>query len=87
MLPDPTLTFVIIFLGVSMFIFVMLVPAILELKTPKDAGPRMIKDYTFPVNLAIEEILITNLEERHGFDQTCIKNIVDAINVLPNIEV
>jgi hypothetical protein len=47
----------------------------------------MIRDYTFPAHLAIKEILIANLEEKQGFDQTLAKKIADAINVLPNLEV
>ncbi|HVP92748.1 MAG TPA: hypothetical protein VMS94_03300 [Acidobacteriota bacterium] len=54
---------------------------------PKDAGPRMIKDYTLPVNLATKEVLITNLEEKQGLEQILVKNIMDAISVLPNLEV
>jgi hypothetical protein len=87
MLPNPILAFVILGLGVSIFIFIMLLPALFELKKPKDAGPRMIRDYTFPAHLAIKEILIANLEEKQGFDQTLAKKIADAINVLPNLEV
>jgi hypothetical protein len=87
MLPNPTLTFTILGLGVLIFILIMLLPALFELKMPRDAGPRMIKDYNFPANLAIKEILIADLEEKHGFDQILVKNMVDAINVLPNLEV
>jgi len=87
MLPNPTLTPIILGLGVLIFILIMLLPALFELKMHKDAGPRMIKDYSFPTNLTIEEILIANLEEKQGFDQILVKNIVDAINVLPNLEV
>ena len=65
----------------------MLLPALFELKMPKDAGPRMIRDHSSHTGLAIEEILIVNLEEKQEFDQILVKNIVDAINVLPNLEV
>ena len=87
MLLNQATEFVIICFGVSVFIFVMLIPALLELKTPKDAGPRRIKNYTFSANMAIEEILTTNLEEKHGVDQMHVKNIGNAISVLMNIEV
>lgn len=87
MLPNPTLTFMILGLGVLIFILIMFLPALFELKMPKDAGPRMIKDYTLPANLAIKEVLIANLEEKQGLDQILVNNILDAINVLPNLEV
>lgn len=87
MLPNPTLTFIILGLGVLIFILIMFLPALFELKMPKDAGPRMIKDYTLPANLATKEVLIANLEEKQGLDQILVNNILDAINVLPNLEV
>jgi hypothetical protein len=87
MLPNPTLTFIILSLGVLIFILIMFLPALFELRMPKDAGPRMIKDYGFPTNLAIKEVLIANLEEKQGLDKILVKNIMDAINVLPNLEV
>jgi hypothetical protein len=87
MLPNPTLTSVMLGLGILIFILIMLLPALFELKIPNDAGPRMVTDYGFPTNLGIEEILIANLEEKQGFEQILVKNIVDAINVLPNLEV
>jgi hypothetical protein len=87
MLPNPTSTFIMLGLGVLTFILIMLLPALFELKMPKDAGPRMIKDYTLPVNLATKEVLITNLEEKQGLEQILVKNIMDAISVLPNLEV
>jgi len=87
MLPNPTLTSIILGLGILIFILIMFLPALFELKMPKDAGPRMIKDYGFPANLAIKEVLITNLEEKQGLDKILVKNIMDAINVLPNLEV
>jgi hypothetical protein len=86
MLANQATTFAIIFLGVPIFILVMLVPALLELRKPKDAGPRRIKDYTFSANMAIEEILTTNLEEKHSVDQTHVMSIGNAISVLMNIE-
>jgi len=87
MLPNPTLISIMLGLGVLIFILIMLLPALFELKIPKDAGPRMVTDYGFPTSLGIEEILIANLEEKQGFEQILVKNIVDAINVLPNLEV
>jgi hypothetical protein len=74
-------------LGVSTFVLIILLPAILERKKPKDAGPRMVKDYTFTANLVTKEAPIVNLEEKQEFDQTLIKKTVDAINTLPSLEV
>lgn len=74
-------------LGVLVFILIMFLPAIFELRMPKDAGPRIIRDYSSPTSLSMEGILIANLEERGEFDQILVKRMVEAINVLPNLEV
>jgi len=84
---NPT-AFITLILGVSTFIFIMLLPALLELKRPKDAGPRAIMDNTSTIQSQIREktILIVNVEEEQGFDQALIKKISDIIAVLPSLE-
>jgi hypothetical protein len=74
-------------LGVSTFIFIMLLPALLELKKPRDAGPRMIIDDAHFTQPKITTMLIANVEEEQGFDQVLVKKIADVISVLPNLEV
>lgn len=90
MIPNPTPTTLIMLLfGVSAFIFIMLLPALLELKRPRDAGPRKI----------MADVIITQCfqargtiplasieEEKFGLDQTIVKKIVDIIAVLSNLE-
>jgi len=78
----PTPNPIILVLGTAIFILLLFLPPLLELKKPKDAGPRMISDYSFSASFPI-----VNLEEKHGFDQALAKKIVDAISVLPNLEV
>ena len=82
MLPNPSPTFIMLLLGTLVFILIMFLPALLELKKPRDAGPRMINDYSFSANFPI-----ANLEEKQGLDQTLVTKIIDAISVLPNLEV
>jgi hypothetical protein len=87
MIPNPTpTTFIISILGVSTFIFIMLLPAILELKRPKDGGPRIIADDAHFTQLKIINMPIVNVEEEQRFDAILIKRIVDIIAVLPNLE-
>jgi len=88
MIPNPTpTTFIIMILGVLSFIFITLLPALLELKRPKDAGPRLIiNDVPVLQPQMRESILIVNVEEDHRFDQTLVKKIADIIAVLPNLE-
>ena len=87
MIPNPTpTTFIMLMLGVSTFIFIMLLPALLELKRPKDAGPRIIVDDAHFTQLKIRSMPIVNVEEEQGFDRILIKRIADVMAVLPNIE-
>lgn len=85
--PTPT-TLIMLCFGVLIFIFIMLLPALLELKKPKDAGPRMmLNDVPVLQQLQIvQKIPITNMEEDLGFDQVAVKNIANVIAMLPNLE-
>jgi len=74
-------------LGVSTFIFIMLLPALLELKRHKDAGPRIIADDAHFIQLRIRSMPLVNVEEEQRFDQVLVKRIADIIAVLPNLEV
>jgi hypothetical protein len=88
MIPNPTpTTFIMLILGVSTFILIMLLPAILELKRPRDAGPRMIADDVHFTQPKIRSMPIVNVEEEQRFDQVLVKRIADVIAVLPNLEV
>lgn len=85
--PTPT-TLIMLCFGVLIFIFIMLLPALLELKKPKDAGPRMmLNDVSVLQQLQIvQKISIANMEEDLGFDQMAVKKIANAIAMLPNLE-
>ena len=64
----------------------MLLPSLIELKKPKDAGPKMIVEHTFDIQSRTQDILMIDMEEEQGFDQIFIKKVVDIISFLPNIE-
>ena len=85
--PTPTMLIMLCF-GVLIFIFIMLLPALLELKKPKDAGPRMmLNDVTVLQQLQImQKISIANMEEDLGFDQMAVKKMANVIAMLPNLE-
>jgi len=86
MIPNPIPTFILLTLGVLTFLFIMLLPSLIELKKPKDAGPKMIMDYMFNIQPKTQDILMIDMEEEQGFDQIFIKKVVDIISFLPNIE-
>jgi hypothetical protein len=88
MIPNPTpTTLMLLTIGVSTLIFIMLLPAILELKKPKDAGPRIIIDYAYDMQTLWKVAMpILDVEEEIGFNKMLAKKIVDIISVLPNLE-
>lgn len=84
--PNP-MTFIMLILGIFLFILIMLLPALWELKRPKDAGPRVIMDNILLVRPQTRKATLTvNLEAEQKFDQTLAKKIADVISVLPNLE-
>ncbi|MEM3700056.1 MAG: hypothetical protein QXL57_04215 [Candidatus Bathyarchaeia archaeon] len=89
MIPNPTpTTLILLTMGISTFILIMFLPALLELKKPKDAGPRIIIDNVSEMQtLWKEPIPIVDIEEEHILDKMLIKKILDVISVLPNLEV
>jgi len=67
----------------------MLLPALFELKRPKDAGPRIIMDDVIIMQyLSKRRILPLQSieEEKLGLDQAIIKKITDIIAFLQNLE-
>jgi hypothetical protein len=90
MIPNPTpAMFVILIFGLSTFLFIMLLPALFELKRPKDAGPRKIMDSVITVQrFQLGQIIsLANVEEEKlGLDQVLVKKIAEIIAFLPNLE-
>jgi|YelNatPaOPRAMG01_1025707.scaffolds.fasta_scaffold18544_6 hypothetical protein len=88
LISTPT-TLILLFFGVITFIVIMLLPALFELKRPKDAGPRIIMDDVIIMQyLSKRRILPLQSieEEKLGLDQAIIKKITDIIAFLPNLE-
>ncbi len=65
----------------------MFLPAIIELKKPKDAGPRLINDNIAKIRISTLKIPITNIEEEQKFDSQSTINIASFIYLIPNLEV
>jgi hypothetical protein len=66
----------------------MLLPAILELKRPRDPGPRRIEDFgttRFPSN-EVNIPLMDIEDEKFKLDHKILGVITEIIVVLPNIE-
>jgi hypothetical protein len=88
MIPNPTPIIAILVLGIPILILIMLLPALHELKRPKDEGPRMIMDNISEVQIQIMRMFpIVDIESEQRFDSTIIQPLAKIIRVLPNLEV
>jgi hypothetical protein len=81
----PVMTFVALASGVVVFVLVMFLPALFELKNPKDSGPRKIMDEALD---AVSQMKIVSLErgEEIQVDQALVKKMASVLSVLPDLE-
>jgi len=59
----PNTLFISSAIAITMIVILFFLPAIIELKRPKDAGPRLIKDNPAKVTLSMLKIPIIDIEE------------------------
>lgn len=78
--------FVILLLGASAFFLIMLLPALVELKKPKDSGPRRILQEDALNQPGISLFPLEKKEERTESDLALAKSIMKVISFLPNLE-
>jgi hypothetical protein len=65
----------------------MYLPAIIELRKPKDSGPRLINDNIAKIKISALEIPIANIEEEQKFDDQLTIGIASFFFLIPNLEV
>ena len=66
----------------------MFLPALLELKKPKDDGPRMIMGAIPGVNMRLVRVIpFVNMEDEQKFDRSLIQTLARIIEILPSLEV
>ena len=71
---------------IAMIVILFFLPAIVELRRPKDAGPRIIEDNPAKITLGMLKIPIVDIEEGQRLSyQSIIKNAAFLYN-FPNIE-
>jgi len=88
MIPNLTSIIIILIVATPILIFIMFLPALLELKKPKDRGPRMIMGSIPEVNMCIMHVIpITNIEDEQKFDSSLIQTMAKILEVLPTLEV
>ena len=74
-----------LFFGVVTFILVMFLPAFIELRKPKDAGPRRIEENVVSRKYAVQLAAIERSEEFEA-DLVIMKKVASILSVLPNLE-
>ena len=87
MSPDttPVMMFAALASGVLVFILVLFLPALFELRNPKDSGPRKIMDEALD---AVSQMNMVSLErgEEKQVDQALVKKVASVLSVLPDLE-
>jgi hypothetical protein len=84
MIPNPT---AIILILAPVLILILFLPAIIELKKPKDQGPRMIMEVPKMTLSLVHVIPIANMEREQKFDSSLIQTMAKITAFLPSLEV
>jgi hypothetical protein len=88
MIPNLTLIIALLILGTPILILIMFLPAVLELRKPKDGGPRMIMDDVLEVRMQLAgAVPLVDIEEEKRFDSSLIRPLAKIIEALPSLEV
>ncbi|MCW4003693.1 MAG: hypothetical protein NWE95_07265 [Candidatus Bathyarchaeota archaeon] len=74
--------------GIPLLILIMLLPALLELKRPRDHGPRRIMDKVSeaPLHMLLVKSIV-DIEGEQKLDGATIHPLAKVIAFLPNLEV
>jgi hypothetical protein len=84
--PIPNILVASLATAIAMIIILFFLPAIIELKKPKDAGPRIIIDNPAKITLGMLKIAIIDIEEGQKLTyQSTMKNAA-FLYIIPNIE-
>jgi hypothetical protein len=87
MILDLSSVFAIVVLGTPILLLIMFLPTVLELKKPRDAGPRLIMGNILGVATQVVQIpLLINIEEDHEYNATLIPAIGSILNFLPKLD-
>jgi hypothetical protein len=88
MIPNPISTSLILIVGTPILVIIMFLPALLELRKPRDAGPRIIMEDVQGRLVGLSGVaVIGNIEDEHRFDRSLLPRLLNAIEVLPCLEV
>jgi hypothetical protein len=84
----PNLTSITILMVTTLaLILITFLPAFIELKKPKDKGPRMITAKIPRMNSHIANFIsLANIEDEQAYDGSLSQKMVKVISVLPSLE-
>jgi hypothetical protein len=68
-------------------VMLLFLPAVIELKKPKDLGPRRVKDKLGKIIIKPFKIAITNIDETEDMDNKLTETLTNFLCRFPNIEV
>jgi hypothetical protein len=86
MIPNLT-AIIIIIITTPLLIIITFLPAFIELKKPKDGGPRKITTEIPELSMHLKHFIpIANIEDEQKFDSSLIHSLAKAIAVLPSFE-
>jgi hypothetical protein len=87
MIPDLSSASVIVVLVMPVLLLIMLLPTVLELKKPRDSGPRLIVGNFLGTFLQAAPLpLIINIEENQEFDVKIARPISLVFGFLQNLD-
>ena len=86
MIPDPDSLIASLIATIAIIIMLFFLPALTELKKPKDAGPRLINDNSPKIRISTLKIPITDIEEEQKFTYLSTIKIADSLYTLPSLE-
>ena len=87
MIPNLTQTILILVLGTPLLILIVFLPALIELRKPKDCGPRMILGKMPEFYVQPRVVAIANIEEEIKFECSLLPRLLKVIEVLPSLEI
>jgi len=87
MIPDLFSLSALIVLAAPVLLVVMLLPALLELRKPMDAGPRLIMtDIIELTGFAWHSPMLANIDADEGLDFKLLTHIGKMLAILPNLD-
>jgi len=83
---NPNILIATLIITTAIVIILFFLPALIELKKPKDAGPRLIDNNIPKIRIGTLKVPITDIEEEQKSTYKSTIQIEDSLYTLPNLE-